>query len=99
MDLKIKLEIIGFIGCTLIIISLLPQLIIIIINKSSKNISVLSYTILLIAQIFWTSYGILKPDFQIFITNIIGSILTFCILIISTYYKFYPKISIENTEI
>ena len=76
MDLNTQLEIIGFTGCELIIISLLPQLITIIINKSSKNVSLLMYFILLIAQVAWLIYEALKNDLQVFLTNLIEGIIT-----------------------
>ena len=88
MDLNTQLEIIGFTGCALIIISLLPQLITIIINKSSKNVSILMYLILLIAQVLWAIYGRLKNDLQVFLTNLIAGIITIIIIIVSIYFKY-----------
>lgn len=82
-------KIIGFIGCILIISSLLPQLITIIKNKSSKNISLYTYYVLFIAQCFWSAYGILNHDLQVTITNILSGIITIIIIIISLYYKNY----------
>ncbi len=80
-------KVIGFIGCILIILSLTPQLIIIIQNKSSKNISLYTYYVLFIAQCIWSVYGVLNNDLQITITNVLSSIITIMIIILALYYK------------
>lgn len=98
MNLNTQLEIIGFTGCGLIIISLLPQLITIIINKSSKNISLLMYFILLIAQVLWCLYGALKNDLQVFLTNLIAGIITIIIIIVSIYFRYFKDINSLQME-
>lgn len=87
MDRITRNEIIGFIGGILIISSLIPQLLIILYNKTSKNISIITYIILFIGQCVWTLYGILNNDLQVTITNIIAGFLTILIIIVAIYYR------------
>lgn len=87
MELSLQLDIIGFIGCALIVFSQVPQLITIITNKSSKNISLTTYSVLLIAQLDWLIYGVLKNDTPIMTTNFFGCIISSLILISSLFYK------------
>jgi MtN3 and saliva related transmembrane protein len=83
------IDFIGILGGILIIISFIPQLYTIIQNKSAKNISILMYTILLIAQILWMIYGILKNDLQVTITNAITSVINILIICFSIYFNYY----------
>ena len=87
MENQIIIDIIGSIAGTLIVLSLFPQLITIIRNKSSKDVSILMYTVLFIAQCLWTSYGILKKDLEIIITNILSGILTLFIIGFAIYFS------------
>lgn len=82
------LEILGSVGGLLIIISLLPQLILIIKNKTVENISLKTYIILLLAEIIWTIYGFLVKDNQVIVTNITSGFITSLILIFGTFYYF-----------
>lgn len=86
MDTDTRNKIIGFTGGALIVISLIPQLVKIFINKSSKNVSIVTYWILLVAQSLWALYGILNRDLQVAVTNVTAGTLT--ILIILTAYSF-----------
>lgn len=88
MNLDTQLQIIGFTGGSLIIISLIPQLITIILNKSSKNISISMYFLLLIAQNLWVAYSILKNDMIILATNLSAAIITFLIIISALYFRY-----------
>ena len=78
---------IGYIAGSLVTISLLPQLITILYNKDSKNVSVFTYIILVIARCLWCIYGIRKLDFQIGITNGISGTLNILIIISAIYYR------------
>lgn len=91
MNSEIQLQIIGFTGGGLIVISLIPQLITIIQNKSSKNISIPMYFLLLIAQILLILYSILKNDMIILATNLSAAIITFLIICVSLYYNNFKK--------
>ena len=77
----------GYIAGSLVTISLVPQLITILYNKDSKNVSIFTYIILLVARILWSTYGIRKPDFQIGITNCISGFFTVLIIISAVYYR------------
>ena len=78
---------IGIIAGFLIVCSFIPQLVMIIKNKSAKDISITMYVVLLIAQILWMIYGILKHDFQVIVTNAITSLLTILIIMFSLWYS------------
>lgn len=86
MENQIIIDIIGSIAGTLIVVSYLPQLITIIRNKSSKDVSISMYTVLFIAQCLWASYGILKKDLQIIITNVLSGTLTLFIIVFVMYF-------------
>ncbi|MFH1445248.1 MAG: SemiSWEET family transporter [Nanoarchaeota archaeon] len=52
----------------------LPQAYRIFKRKSAKDISILTYSILIVGAIIWLLYGIELANFPIIITNAIGSI-------------------------
>lgn len=81
------IDAIGIVAGFLIVCSFVPQLVMIIKNKSAKDISITMYIVLLIAQILWMVYGILKHDFQVIITNAITTLLTILIIIFSLWYS------------
>lgn len=81
------IDIIGMIAGILLIISLIPQLIKIISSKSSKDVSIFMFIILLVSEILWLIYGLLKSDLQLIVTNGITSIITLLIIIYSWVYN------------
>jgi MtN3 and saliva related transmembrane protein len=81
------IDAIGIVAGFLIVCSFVPQLIIIIKHRSAKDISITMYIVLLIAQILWMVYGVLKYDFQVIITNAITSLLTILIIGFSIYFN------------
>lgn len=81
------IDCIGALAGFLIICSFIPQLMIIIKNKSAKDISITMYIVLLIAQILWMVYGILKIDFQVIVTNAVTTLLTILIIFFSLWYS------------
>jgi MtN3 and saliva related transmembrane protein len=81
------LVIIGSIGGTLIVCSYIPQLLKILKNKSAKDVSLMTYSTLFVAQLLWTVYGIMIRDVHIILTNSVSLFLTICILIASVYYR------------
>jgi MtN3 and saliva related transmembrane protein len=87
---------IGYVAGSLITLSLLPQLFIILYNKDSKNVSILTYLFLLIARCLWVIYGIKKIDLQIGITNGISGVITIIIIIVAFIYKKKKDIEINN---
>ncbi len=80
---------IGIIAGLLIIVSFIPQLFTIIKNRSARDISIAMYLLLLVAQILWMVYGILKSDLQIIATNAITAFLTILIIGLSLYFNSY----------
>ena len=80
-------DIIGYIAGFFTVINLIPQLIKIIKNKNSKNISILTYTILSLGLILWAIYGYIKSDIELIITNCISLCITISIIISIIYYK------------
>ena len=80
--------IVGYLGGTLIIISLLPQLFKIIKTKSSQDISLTTYIILIIAQLLWIYYGFLKNDIEIIVTNVASLFLAILVLVLSIHYNY-----------
>jgi MtN3 and saliva related transmembrane protein len=89
-------DIIGIIAGLLIILSFIPQLVTIVRNKSAKDISVLMYIVLLLAQILWLVYGILKNDLQVTITNAITAVITILVICFSVYFNY--RNSIEDSS-
>ena len=79
--------IIGYIAASLVIITPIPQLYKIIKTKSSKDISILTYSFLLLAQILFIFYGLLKKDVIIIFTNITSSFIITFIVIFSLYFQ------------
>jgi MtN3 and saliva related transmembrane protein len=83
------IDMIGIIAGLLIIVSFIPQLFTIIKNRSARDISIAMYLLLLVAQILWMVYGILKSDLQIIATNAITAFLTILIIGLSLYFNSY----------
>lgn len=81
------IDAIGILAGFLIVCSFIPQLVIIIKNRRAKDISITMYIVLLIAQILWMVYGILKHDFQVIVTNAATSLLTILIIGSSIYFN------------
>jgi len=75
-----------FIGL-LISFSIIPQIKIMIDNKSGKNISISFFLILLFAQLNWIYYGFFINNVALIISNIFSSI--FSIIILYLKYKYY----------
>lgn len=78
---------IGYIAASLVIITPMPQLYKIIKTKSSKDISIVMYFLLLVAQILFTIYGVLEKDIIIIVTNVSSIIIISLIIIFSLYFK------------
>lgn len=79
--------IIGYIAASLVIITPIPQLYKIIKTKSSKDISIVMYFLLLVAQILFTIYGVLEKDTVIIVTNVSSIIIISLIIIFSLYFR------------
>ncbi|MFB5651674.1 SemiSWEET transporter [Leptospira wolffii] len=71
---------IGYIACTLTTISFVPQVIKVVLEKKTRDISRNMYVVLSVGVAFWLSYGILKKDFPIVLANGVTLIFTVTIL-------------------
>ena len=68
-------------------ISLLPQLIKIIKEKKSENLSFVMLFVLLVGLGAWVAYGILKEDYPIIITNSFSFVVNSLIIGFSLKYR------------
>lgn len=57
-------DIIGIVGGLFGVISFIPQIVTLLRNRSSRNISIGMYFFLLSCQLIWLAYGIVKKDLQ-----------------------------------
>jgi MtN3 and saliva related transmembrane protein len=81
------INVIGIVAGILTSISLLPQLIKIIKNKKSEDVSVPMLIILFCGVGLWIYYGFLREDLPIIATNISSLLLNTSIIILSIKYK------------
>lgn len=63
-------DLIGYTASFLIMIAFLPQAYQVWKTKSVEDVSFLTYTILMFGSTAWTTYGFLREDWPIIITNI-----------------------------
>ncbi|MBO9563849.1 MAG: SemiSWEET transporter [Niastella sp.] len=68
-------------------ISLLPQLIKLVKEKKTENVSIGMMLVLLSGLVLWIIYGIRKEDWIIIISNGFSILLNLTILILSSIYK------------
>lgn len=80
-------DIIGVVGGLFGVISFIPQILTLIKNRSSRNISIAMYFFLLSCQLIWLVYGIVKKDLQIMVTNAMTSFLICMIIGLSFYFR------------
>ncbi len=86
---KIVIDTIGYVAGLLTTICLIPQLMKIIITKSTNDISLSTFIVLLLGQILWAIYGILVFDLRIIIANIISLLITVFIIFFTLIYSDY----------
>ncbi len=80
--------IVGTIGGSLGVILFLPQLIKTLKTKSAKDLSFLTYLLILINVSFWVYYGMLTSNPVIMIPNIIGAVICSIMLVLVRYYRY-----------
>ena len=78
---------IGTIAGVLTSTSLLPQLLKIIKEKKSENISVFYLLILFAGLAFWIWYGLLRTDWPVIVTNVVAILINISTLVAGLYYK------------
>ena len=81
------IEIVGIAAGVCTAISLLPQIIKLIKEKKSKDISIFYLLILLCGLGLWTYYGFLRKDIPIIATNIFSMVLNIIMLVLGVMYK------------
>lgn len=86
MDEKI-IEIIGLVAGVCTAISLLPQIIKVIREKKTEDISLFYLIVLLVGLALWTFYGFLKNDLPIIATNIFSMVLNITMITLGIRYK------------
>ena len=79
-------KIIGIIASVATAVSLLPQLIKLLKEKKSDNISYGMISILFVGLILWITYGVMKEDWIIVISNSVSLLLNILIVIFSVKY-------------
>ncbi len=87
MDENRFIEIVGITAGIFTAISLLPQIIKLIKEKKSKDISIFYLIVLLCGLSLWTYYGILRDDLPIIATNIFSMVLNITMLVLGVMYK------------
>jgi MtN3 and saliva related transmembrane protein len=68
-------------------ISLLPQIIKVIREKKTEDISIFYLLVLLVGLGLWTYYGFLKDDLPIIATNMFSMVLNITMIGLGIYYK------------
>jgi MtN3 and saliva related transmembrane protein len=68
-------------------ISLLPQIIKVIREKKTEDISIFYLLVLLVGLALWTYYGFLKDDLPIIATNMFSMVLNITMIGLGLYYK------------
>jgi len=83
----ITLDIIGYIAGFLTTVCMLPQLIKIIISKSAKDVSLLTFFVLICGQILLIIYGTYINDMRIIIPNGFSCFLSFFLFFVTIHYN------------
>ena len=96
MDLMTT-DIIGYIAGSLSVIAIIPQLVKILKTKDSKNLSLMTYTLYVIVQIWWICYGVGRKDLQIIISNIVCVLLSIMIILLSIYHRYKSVVNTVDT--
>jgi MtN3 and saliva related transmembrane protein len=81
------IDIVGITAGICTAISLLPQIIKVIKEKKTEDISLFYLLVLLVGLGLWTWYGILKKDLPIIVTNIFSMLLNITMITLGIRYK------------
>jgi MtN3 and saliva related transmembrane protein len=79
-------QIVGYIAGSSVVILNIPQLIIIIKNKSAKDVSVYTIILNLVSGILFLTYGILLYQFPLIVCNSLYCIVTLILLYCKLYF-------------
>jgi len=78
--------ILGYAACAVTALTFLPQVIKTWKEKSAKNVSMMMFIIAFINEVMWITYGVLKPDNVIIVTNVI--MISMCSIMIFLKLKY-----------
>ena len=81
------ITIIGFLAGICVTISVIPQIVTVWKTKKVQNVSLLMFSILTFGIMLWITYGILKNDIPIIITNSISLMLNLVMLYFIMRYR------------
>ena len=87
MDESTFTEIIGIVAGICTALSLLPQIIKVIREKKTQDISLFYLIVLLCGLALWTYYGFLREDLPIIATNIFSMVLNITMIVLEVIYK------------
>lgn len=79
--------ILGFIAGLCTSLSMLPQLLKVIREKESQDISLFAFIVLLTGIVLWIVYGFLETDWPVAITNSAAFVINLLLLVYSLKYK------------
>ena len=82
-----SIEIVGLVAATLTTSSFIPQVYKAFKNKSTKDVSLTMYTVLLIGTILWLIYGINIQSLAVILANSITALLVLTVLILKIRFK------------
>ncbi len=82
-----SVEIIGLVAATLTTSSFVPQVYKAFKNKSTKDVSLLMYTVMLIGTLLWLVYGINIQSLAVILANSITALLVALMLMLKLKYK------------
>jgi len=82
-----KIEILGFVAAILTTMAYLPQVYKAWKEKSTKDISLVMYLVMLLGVILWMIYGIYHEKLPIVIANAVTAILVFFMVVLKLKYK------------
>ena len=81
-----SVDLLGYIAGTLVVISLLPQVIKSWQTKSTKDISLARYVIYIVGLILWIAYALIIGSGPVAMMNSVGLILALCVLALKLKY-------------
>ncbi|WBM69303.1 SemiSWEET transporter [Buttiauxella sp. WJP83] len=74
------IDMVGFIGGACTTVSFIPQVVLVIKNKSTKDISLTMYSVFVFGVFLWLAYGFMSNALPVLIPNLITFILAGSIL-------------------
>lgn len=82
-----EIKMLGYLAAIFTTAANLPQAYKMIKNRSTESISVVTYLMLTLGNALWLTYGIIKEDFPLIVSNTISTALCIIILILKSISK------------